>query len=205
MFQMKCQPHCCSPTKMFEWSTCVVTNLYLLFIPALRCCNEHILCCLVGVCVCMCVCSLRWFVCLINAAPFELNSGRNNSKMSSSQMKFRNTQHHLWWISLTPWHTCTHTQKKLGGGFKHFLFSPLFGEDSHFDYFWLIFFKWGLKPLTRDGRVCKKVMLQVFFGNIVVGVSHTQDFIQEIHASGLPQQEMWVSSSLGKMQKSNQQ
>ena len=29
----------------------------------------------------------------------------------------------------------------LGGGFKHFLFSPPFGEDSHFD-FWLIFFKW---------------------------------------------------------------
>ena len=27
----------------------------------------------------------------------------------------------------------------LGGGFKYFLFSPLFGEDSHFDY--LIFFK----------------------------------------------------------------
>ena len=24
-----------------------------------------------------------------------------------------------------------HTQ--LGGGFKYFLFSPLFGEDSHFD------------------------------------------------------------------------
>ena len=23
--------------------------------------------------------------------------------------------------------------KKLGGGFKHVLFSPLFGEDSHFD------------------------------------------------------------------------
>ena len=22
----------------------------------------------------------------------------------------------------------------LGGGFKYFLFSPLFGEDSHFDY-----------------------------------------------------------------------
>ena len=29
----------------------------------------------------------------------------------------------------------------LGGGFKHFLFSPLFGEDFHFDIFWLIFFK----------------------------------------------------------------
>ena len=27
----------------------------------------------------------------------------------------------------------------LGGGFKHFVFSPLFGEDSHFDY--IIFFK----------------------------------------------------------------
>ena len=33
----------------------------------------------------------------------------------------------------------------LGGGFKYFLFSPLFGEDSHFDeYFWN-----GLKPPTR--------------------------------------------------------
>ncbi len=28
----------------------------------------------------------------------------------------------------------------LVGGFKYFLFSPLFGEDSHFDY--IIFFKW---------------------------------------------------------------
>ena len=28
----------------------------------------------------------------------------------------------------------------LGGGFKYFVFSPLFGEDSHFDY--IIFFKW---------------------------------------------------------------
>ena len=27
----------------------------------------------------------------------------------------------------------------LGGGFKYFLFSPLFGEDSKF---WLIFFRW---------------------------------------------------------------
>ena len=33
----------------------------------------------------------------------------------------------------------------LGGGFKHYLFSPLFGED---DPIWLIFFK-GLKPPTR--------------------------------------------------------
>ena len=28
----------------------------------------------------------------------------------------------------------------LGGGFKHFLFSPLLGEDFHFDY--LICFRW---------------------------------------------------------------
>ena len=28
----------------------------------------------------------------------------------------------------------------LGGGFKYFAFSPLFAEDSHFDY--IIFFKW---------------------------------------------------------------
>ena len=31
------------------------------------------------------------------------------------------------------------------GGFKHFLFSPLFGEDSHFD----AYFSNGLKPPTR--------------------------------------------------------
>ena len=35
--------------------------------------------------------------------------------------------------------------KKLGGGFKHFLFSPLPGEDSHFDSYFLD----GLKPPTR--------------------------------------------------------
>ena len=32
----------------------------------------------------------------------------------------------------------------LGGGFKYFLFSPLFGEDFHFDYC----FSKGLKPPT---------------------------------------------------------
>ena len=34
----------------------------------------------------------------------------------------------------------------LDGGFKYFLFSSLFGEDSHFDYY----FSKGLKPPTRD-------------------------------------------------------
>ena len=33
---------------------------------------------------------------------------------------------------------CEGAHEKLGGGFKHFLFSPLLGEDSQFDY--LIFF-----------------------------------------------------------------
>ena len=33
----------------------------------------------------------------------------------------------------------------LGGGFKYFLFSPLFGEESHFDSY----FSKGLKPPTR--------------------------------------------------------
>ena len=33
----------------------------------------------------------------------------------------------------------------LGGGFKYFLFSLLFGEDSHFDNY----FSNGLKPPTR--------------------------------------------------------
>ena len=32
----------------------------------------------------------------------------------------------------------------LVGGFKYFLFSPLFGEDSHFDSY----FSMGLKPPT---------------------------------------------------------
>ena len=36
--------------------------------------------------------------------------------------------------------------RDLGGGFKYFLFSPLFGEDSHFDSY----FSTGLKPPTRD-------------------------------------------------------
>ncbi len=38
------------------------------------------------------------------------------------------------------------SQHDLGGGFKYFLFSPLFGEDSHFDSY----FSKGLKPPTSD-------------------------------------------------------
>ena len=45
---------------------------------------------------------------------------------------------------------CTHKMitikyyNYLGGGFKYFLFSSLFGEDSHFDEY----FSKGLKPPT---------------------------------------------------------
>jgi len=42
------------------------------------------------------------------------------------------------------------SNEKLGGGNSNiFLFSPLFGEDSHFDYY----FSDGLKPPTRKPRV----------------------------------------------------
>jgi len=41
--------------------------------------------------------------------------------------------------------------KKPGGGFKYFLFSSLFGEDSHFDSY----FSTGLvQPPTRKGLGC---------------------------------------------------
>ena len=36
----------------------------------------------------------------------------------------------------------------LGGGFNDFLFSPLFGEDSHLDLYFLN----GLKPPTRCSK-----------------------------------------------------
>ena len=51
----------------------------------------------------------------------------------------------------------------LGGGLKYFLFSALFGEDSHFDS-WLIFFKWvgsttnqpylSTRNLLRSTSIC---------------------------------------------------
>ena len=46
----------------------------------------------------------------------------------------------------------------LGGGFKHFLFSPLFGEDSNFDSY----FSKGLETPTRQG--CRFVPYIYIFG-----------------------------------------
>ena len=40
-------------------------------------------------------------------------------------------------------------QTLLSGGFKDFLFSRLFGEDSHIFPFWRAYFSIGLKPPTR--------------------------------------------------------
>ena len=46
----------------------------------------------------------------------------------------------------------------LGGGFKNVLFSPLFGEDSQFD--WHIFFKWVVQPPTRMDLITSQVILE---------------------------------------------
>ena len=56
------------------------------------------------------------------------------------------------WREAGEWMTLKVFQSVLGGGFKYFLFSPLPGEDSHFDKY----FSDGLKPPTR-----------VFFFNIL--------------------------------------
>ena len=45
----------------------------------------------------------------------------------------------------------------LGGGFKCFLFSPLLGEDSHFDKY----FSNGLKPPTRFPMVVQEAEKEV--------------------------------------------
>ena len=49
----------------------------------------------------------------------------------------------------------------LGGGFQYSIFSPLFGEDSHFDYF----FSKGLKPPTSHMFLSQKADAFLHFGN----------------------------------------
>ena len=46
-----------------------------------------------------------------------------------------------------------------GGGFKYFLFSPLFGEGFQFDWY----FSNGLKPPTRFGKGSHLVMISQIF------------------------------------------
>ena len=48
-----------------------------------------------------------------------------------------------------------------GGGFKHFLFSPLLGEAFHFDYY----FSNGLKPPMWDS---KWIFVDVTFGKSIM-------------------------------------
>ena len=67
----------------------------------------------------------------------------------------------------------------LGGGFEHFLFSSLFGEDSHFDSY----FSNGLKPPTRynywDVRFCCYLLLNPgFFGFITFSECLTNENTQ---------------------------
>ena len=49
----------------------------------------------------------------------------------------------------------------LGGGFKHFLFSSLLGEDSNFD----LYFSNGLKPPTRLA-ICLELLESHVWKNI---------------------------------------
>ena len=53
------------------------------------------------------------------------------------------------------------SNNKLGGGFKYFLFSPLFGEGLQFDQY----FSNGLKPPTSKGLniVFLEIMLNLRF------------------------------------------
>ena len=52
--------------------------------------------------------------------------------MGFQDLKFNITFHELYtlWYTTSP---TSHQKNIVGGGFKHFLFSPSFGEDSHFD------------------------------------------------------------------------
>ena len=54
----------------------------------------------------------------------------------------------------------------LGGGFKYFLFSPLFGEDFQFDWY----FSDGLKPPTRYGMPEISIILHVCHTPWAIGV-----------------------------------
>ena len=52
-----------------------------------------------------------------------------------------------WWFNLFE---KFRSNSDLDGGFKYFLFSSLFGEDSHFDY--IIFFRWV--ETTNQWYIC---------------------------------------------------
>ena len=63
----------------------------------------------------------------------------------------------------------------LVGGFKYFLFSPLFGGDSHFDQY----FSDGLKPPTR--MICENCMIIIpYYYHMPYQIKN--DFFLELHA-----------------------
>ena len=66
-------------------------------------------------------------------------------------------------------------KSKLGGGFKYFLFSSLFGENSHFDEY---FSKGLVQPPTR---YCKH-LVGFFFS--MFKLSATAGFLKQQHPRG---------------------
>ena len=102
---------------------------------------------------------------------------------SKSFAKWRVVQNHgtrdqigsiLWVHKLAPW--ISSSQINLGGGFKYFLFSPLFGEDFQFDEY----FSKGLKPPTSNG-------FMFFFQHIIGEVGVQLDFFWQGDETGLKQ------------------
>ena len=76
--------------------------------------------------------------------PKNMNAvlwGMKNSPIILRYYEIRSQNEESKWgfVGAKTWVKMRSRNSKLGGGFKHFLFSPLFGEDSHFDEFFL---KW---------------------------------------------------------------
>ena len=74
----------------------------------------------------------------------------------------------------------------LGGCFKHFVFSPLPGEDSHFDYY----FSNGLKPPTSYTYIIIERCIYIYtYWYVWFGSTPTQD---AINLDGLPTANSWA-------------
>ena len=65
----------------------------------------------------------------------------------------------------------------LGGGFKYVLFSPLFGEDSHFEYF-----SKGLKPPTRGNLL---VNPEAFCESLQLKIGHPKPYATNLQPRSL--------------------
>ena len=68
--------------------------------------------------------ALAWLKGLLDGTKFAHCHGRNFTVAILDKMREKNPENER---------LESKNHSLLGGGFKHFLFSPLFGEDSHFD------------------------------------------------------------------------